>query len=663
MSDLDPGRLVTPTGCSMTYTIGECETFMALAGMSVRIKFKGSCPAVKSLDDSSRSLVMYILTGILGLFGLTLIVLLVVSRFTEKAKPPPNRTGTPNVDAPVGWGPFGFLFPKSWVYVWWGYLAMVVLSGIVFPAISKGLPLPSSNSATIETILIIGPFIHCILMPILWVHKHREDKKWIENHLNEDVVVMTELDPEAKTTIFSRKLACAKSCTVLLFKLTLGLVDLALRIIKYATGGTINLSAFWFPAPFYTFWKAKLQIDLIQVDGAKICTNANQGDAYMKFCTEAMLNWWTLGIYGKCCGSRTSYGRWLDRHVLWQGAPPSGYTNRELPPFELAQAPSPPQTGADPATLVCPPSEFRIFDEKLSCCQKVKVYFFTLLLTLLGGFLTWVPYAAPARTSEPKTDSAALTSSASPRRRFGGLWPFGLVLPWYLYTVKLGNMMFGGSNPTFAEEFTWCNYIIKYYTIGCCGLCGFPVKVWVDKCIVMGTPTFDEDMAKRDLQADAANPKELSRRFSNQSASGPPVLLDPKRRVSFVSAQDLERGVGALATEVPSVSLELVRMQSVGGGESPSSVGPAASADTKQKEAAKEESGTQKAPAPQSLAALLAACGLEHRAKNFEDEGYTLDNLLSSMTSGENVAKSDLRELKLTLGECRQLITQLGASK
>ena len=359
-------------------------------------------PSPPSGDDSSRSLVIYALTGILGLFGLTLIVLLVVSCFTEKAKPQPNRTGTPSVDGPVGWGPCGFLFPKSWVYVWWGYLAMVVLSGIVFPAISESLPLPSSNSETIETILIIGPFIHCILMPILWVHKHREDKKWIENHLNEDVVVMTELDPEAKTTIFSRKLACAKSCTVLLFKLTFGLVDLALRVIKYATGGTINLSAFWFPAPFYTFWKAKLQIDLIQVDGAKICTNANQGDAYMKFCTEAMLNWWTLGIYGKCCGSRTSYGRWLDRHVLWQGAPPSGYTNRELAPFELAQTPSPPQTGAPHAgpRMLAPVTEFRIFDERLSCCQKLKVYLFTLLLTLLGGFLTWLPYAAPAQTSE-----------------------------------------------------------------------------------------------------------------------------------------------------------------------------------------------------------------------------------------------------------------------
>ena len=44
-----------------------------------------------------------------------------------------------------------------------------------------------------------------------------------------------------------------------------------------------------------------------------------------------------------------------------------------------------------------------------------------------------------------------------------------------MYTVTLDNMMFGGSKPTFAEEFTWCNYTIKYYTIACCGLCGFPL--------------------------------------------------------------------------------------------------------------------------------------------------------------------------------------------
>ena len=83
-----------------------------------------------------------------------------------------------------------------------------------------------------------------------------------------------------------------------------------------------------------------MQIDLIQINGAKICTNATQADAYMKFCTEAVLNFWTLGLYGKCCSSRTNYGRWLDRHVLWQGKPPEGYNNRESAPvIELAHTP------------------------------------------------------------------------------------------------------------------------------------------------------------------------------------------------------------------------------------------------------------------------------------------------------------------------------------
>ena len=81
---------------------------------------------------------------------------------------------------------------------------------------------------------------------------------------------------------------------------------------------------------------------------------------------------------------------------------------------------------------------------------------------------------------------------------------------------------------------------------------------------------------------------------------------------------------------------------------------------------AQDEEATNKgakAGAPQSLSVLLAACGLEHHEETFRAEGYTLDTLLSSMKQGEAVAKSDLRELKLTLGECRQLINQLKASK
>ena len=69
------------------------------------------------------------------------------------------------------------------------------------------------------------------------------------------------------------------------------------------------------------------------------------------------------------------------------------------------------------------------------------------------------------------------------------------------------------------------------------------------------------------------------------------------------------------------------------------------------------------AAAPESLPALLAACGLEHHEETFKAEGYTLDTLLSCMERGEEAVKSDLRELKLTLGECRQLINHLWASK
>ena len=67
-------------------------------------------------------------------------------------------------------------------------------------------------------------------------------------------------------------------------------------------------------------------------------------------------------------------------------------------------------------------------------------------------------------------------------------------------------------------------------------------------------------------------------------------------------------------------------------------------------------SDSTKAPSPQSLAELLAACGLEHRASAFEAEGYTLESLLAALKTSEEEAMRDLRELKLNLGECRKLI-------
>ena len=72
-----------------------------------------------------------------------------------------------------------------------------------------------------------------------------------------------------------------------------------------------------------------------------------------------------------------------------------------------------------------------------------------------------------------------------------------------------------------------------------------------------------------------------------------------------------------------------------------------------------EKPTTEGAAPPQSLPALLAACGLEHHRSAFEAERYTLENLLSVMKQGDEAAIRDLRELKLNLGECRKLIAQL----
>ena len=63
-----------------------------------------------------------------------------------------------------------------------------------------------------------------------------------------------------------------------------------------------------------------------------------------------------------------------------------------------------------------------------------------------------------------------------------------------------------------------------------------------------------------------------------------------------------------------------------------------------------------------TLTAVLASCGLEHRAKLFEDEGYTLEVAFRALDSGQSTLMTDLRDLTLPLGECRKLITQLNVA-
>jgi len=436
---------------------------------------------------------------------------------------------------------------------------------------------------------------------------------------------------------------------------------------------------------------------------------------------------------------------------MWHGTPPPGYNN-----------------------------QFRIFDNKLPFCEKFKI----IMVQLLLFPLIFVPL-------------------------------LGQIRPWYTYKTRLRNMKFGGSDPYFAKEFTLCEYISKYCTVGACGCCGMALKRWVDTNIRMGEPKFDKDMAEEDAAADAANPEEMERTPSflprMQSSSIEGAAVAPMHELKVVTIADVTIGTGGGASSgqgappppkeggamggsstnvyvttvvddgaaagfvksgdklvaingtimtdavqatavakaavgdvvysifrgsefvmvtvkkatattklgvtvanmpaapddvAPTRELKVVTIADVTiavGPPSeppadvtlPSSPPPAAApgpADPKIVKANqtsklpssmppgmppaepinKEEPETEipSVPPPASpppaveyedLASLLRACGLEGRLDVFEQEAYTMSDLKTALGTGQDVALADLRELKLPLGECRKIISELQA--
>ena len=63
-----------------------------------------------------------------------------------------------------------------------------------------------------------------------------------------------------------------------------------------------------------------------------------------------------------------------------------------------------------------------------------------------------------------------------------------------------------------------------------------------------------------------------------------------------------------------------------------------------------------------SLIELLKSCGLENRAKLFEDEGYTLEVAMTAVRDDQATLLDDLRELKLPMDECRTFMEALAAA-
>ena len=167
--------------------------------------------------------------------------------------------------------------------------------------------------------------------------------------------------------------------------------------------------------------------------GAKVRLNATQADAYFLFLKEGILNFYTLGFYRRCpcrcgpCKNRTTYPRWLDKHVEWDGAPPPDTTN-----------------------------EFQIFDDKLVCCQKLTM----MLFNIFFGFLPFLQIFAA--TCKQRFFNRCCT-----------LRPLNCAVA-DSYKLRLSNLKFGGIQPEFSAGYSCGAMFGKYLSTMCWGFhcCG-----------------------------------------------------------------------------------------------------------------------------------------------------------------------------------------------
>ena len=228
------------------------------------------------------------ITVVTGIFGVFLSVVWVLDKLKH------------NKAEGDGWGPFGFQFPREWVLVWIGYWFMLVFTIFIFPVIMARLPgfgvgedarptqrrfphtyplsdarpsstqcpthpshpspggSSSSAGGAVETIIALGPFLHCVLMPGFWYRTHRRNAKVVPG----DPPKTPELDPDAKTIIFSMKMKLGDKLIILFVGLVFGLIAKVLWLVKTVTFGAVNFEGFWFPAPFFNFWEVCLHTGL-----------------------------------------------------------------------------------------------------------------------------------------------------------------------------------------------------------------------------------------------------------------------------------------------------------------------------------------------------------------------------------------------------------------
>ena len=124
-------------------------------------------------------------------------------------------------------------------------------------------------------------------------------------------------------TIQSASLTCSEKISVYTVGWCIKKVEFVIWLLSNVG---IDLSAFFFPSPFYNFWQAKLMVRhfrFFQVHGVQL--HADSADAYFLWLSEKMLNLITFTLYKRIRGD--TYPKWLDSKLRWNGPPPAGFNN------------------------------------------------------------------------------------------------------------------------------------------------------------------------------------------------------------------------------------------------------------------------------------------------------------------------------------------------
>ena len=135
--------------------------------------------------------------------------------------------------------------------------------------------------------LSTGPAIHVLLLPIFMIIKKRHGNQQTERTSRGSGSVETQLDADGPNVVFNIKFTLPQKILIFL----LGqFIDLGTSVVRLFEIFGLDLTNFWFPMPFYEFFKAKCQVKNYRIQGAEVRLNASQADAYFRFLSESLWN-------------------------------------------------------------------------------------------------------------------------------------------------------------------------------------------------------------------------------------------------------------------------------------------------------------------------------------------------------------------------------------